>query len=361
VTTLLIDGRPLSRPWTSTGSATYLRGLLPALVAEGGLTLQALVDDEGDAPPGVTPVRAARRLPESLRYYEQLVRLPADVRGAAPDVFHSPATDPPRRCDVPWVQTLLDLIPLAYPAPIFRLERRLWRARARRIARAHSVIAISRHTAEEGIEKIGLDPRRVEVVHLGVDTDFRPPSVRATPDRPYLLCVSMLGPHKGYREAFAVVGALADAGFPHHLKLVGGVWPSEAARVRTSVAASPHADRVELLPRVSREELVGLYQQASAVLVTSRHEGFGLPAVEAMASGTPVVAFANSALPEVVGDGGILVADGDVPAFVTELRSVLTDATRWDELSEAGVQRAKAFDWKRCAREHSRIVQACAA
>ena len=361
MTAILIDGRALSRPWLTTGTATYLRGLLPALVAEGGLALHALVDEEADAPAGVTPILAHRRLPESLRYYEQWARLPADIRSAQPDVFHSPGTDPPRRCAVPWVQTLLDLIPLAHPAPVFRVERRLWRARARRIARATRIIAISRHTADEGIARIGLDPRRVEVVHLGVDRDFGPPPVRTEHCPPFLLCVSMLGPHKGYREAFGVIGDLADAGLPHRLKMVGGVWRTEAGRVMRSLAASRHADRVDLIDRVSRPQLVELYQQASAVIVTSRSEGFGLPAVEAMATGTPVVAFANSALPEVVGEGGVLVPDGDVTAFSAAVRSVLEDRRRWTELSEAGLARAAGFTWQRCAREHRRILEAAAA
>jgi glycosyltransferase involved in cell wall biosynthesis len=360
VTTVLVDGRPLSHAWAATGSATYLRGLLPALVTEGSLNLRALVDDDGDVPAGVMPVRTRRRLPERLRYQEQLVRLPGDVRRDNPDVFHSPATDPPRRCAVPWVQTLLDLIPLAFPAPIFRLERQLWRARARRIACASAVIAISRHTAEEGMRRIGLDPSRVEVVHLGVDPEFRPPAARGAADPPYILCVSMLGPHKGYREAFAVIGELADAGLPHHLKMLGGIWPSEVTRVHASLAGSRHAARIELVDRVSRAELISLYQQASAVIVTSRYEGFGLPAVEAMATGTPVVAFDNSSLPEVIDDGGVLVADGDVTAFSAALQSVVTDCARWNELSEAGVKRARAFDWNRCAREHSQIMRACA-
>jgi alpha-1,3-rhamnosyl/mannosyltransferase len=355
VKSLLVDGRPLSPAFSSSGSGSYLRGLLPALVGLGELEVSALVTKGTGLPTGVIPVEVDRRLPEQLRYFEQLVRLPGDIRRSGPAVFHSPATDPPSRCGVPFVQTLLDLIPLLFDAPVFRLERRLWRARARRIRRADAVIAISRHTAALGIERLGLDPARVEVVHLGVDPDFTPPERRLHAEPGYVLCVSNLAPHKGYREAFGVASSLADAGLSHRLKMVGGVWASESHRVRAALSASGQANRVDMLGRVSRVELVRLYQQADAVIVTSRHEGFGLPAIEAMATGTPLVAFANTSLPEIIDDGGILVPDGDVGAMATAVRALLEDPTRWQELSEAGLSRGRQFDWIRCAREHQEI------
>jgi glycosyltransferase involved in cell wall biosynthesis len=356
---LLVDGRALSPAFASSGSAAYLRGMLPALAAEGWLDVRALVTDGADVPTGVEGVPVTRRAPEQLRYFEQQVRLPNDIERAGADLFHSPATDPPRRCAVPWVQTLLDLIPLAVDAPVFRLERRLWRGRARRIRDAAAVIAISRHTADEGITRIGLDPRRVEVIHLGVDDDFRPAPTQEPADPPYLLHVSNLAPHKGYREALAVLARLADAGLPHQLEFVGGAWASEAPRVRAAIAASGCADRVHLLGRVTRPKLVELYQRASLVMVTSRYEGFGLPALEAMATGTPVVAFDNSSLPEVIGDGGVLVADGDTAAFADAARALLGDDRRREHAVEAGLQRAAQFDWKRCAHEHRLVLEAC--
>jgi glycosyltransferase involved in cell wall biosynthesis len=360
VTTVLVDGRVLSPAFSSSGSAAYLRGVLPGLALHGGVGVRALVTADAEVPPGVVRVPVVRRAPLPLGYFEQLVRLPSELRRDNSDLFHSPATDPPRRCSVPWVQTLLDLIPLVVDAPVFRVERRLWKARARRIRNAAAVIAISHHTAQQGIERIGLDPARLHVVHLGVDKDFVPPAARHTDHKPFVLCVSNLAPHKGYREAFGVASMLATAGYPHHLKMVGGTWPSEAHRVRSAMDDCGHADRIELLGRVPKAELIALYQQAAVVIVTSRYEGFGLPALEAMATGTPLVAFDNSSLPEVIADGGILVPDGDVPAFTAAVRSLLDDSRRWEDMSAAGIARASSFDWDRCAREHSQIMLACA-
>src|SRR5207302_8685619 len=113
------------------------------------------------------------------------------------------------------------------------------------------------------------------------------------------------------------------------------------ARAQADVAASPRPDRVEVAGYVA--DLPALYRGAAALLMSSRCEGFGLPALEAMACGTPVVAFANSSLPEVVGDGGILVPDGDVRAFAAAVERLLADESRRAATIELGLSRAAMF------------------
>jgi O-antigen biosynthesis alpha-1,3-rhamnosyltransferase len=361
VPTLLVDGRPFSAAWASSGSATYLRGLLPSLVDE-GFDVKALVLDEGPTPPSVERVPVRRLAPERGRYYEQLLRLPGDIQRTGADLFHSPALDPPLRSPVPWAQTLLDVIPLAFDDARFRAEALRWRARARRIRRADAVIAISAYTANEGVRRLALDPARVHVAHLAVDSDFTPPGGPRADDPPYLLYVSSLGPHKGYREAFAVISLLAELGYPHHLKMTGGMWKSETQRVQAALDGTGQwRDRIELVGRVSREELIRLYQGAAVVIVTSRYEGFGLPALEAMATATPVVTFDNSSLPEVVGDGGTVVPDGDTAAFAHAVRPLLDDEALWDEASAAALTRAGDFSWEASARVHAEVFRTCLA
>jgi glycosyltransferase involved in cell wall biosynthesis len=105
------------------------------------------------------------------------------------------------------------------------------------------------------------------------------------------------------------------------------------------------------------DDLASVYRRADVFLYTSRYEGFGLPALEAMASGTPVVAFANSAIPEVVEDGGLLVPDGDVRAMVDGVRSLMDDRSRRDEIRSRGLERAKQFSWDRSVAIHADVYR----
>jgi alpha-1,3-rhamnosyl/mannosyltransferase len=196
------------------------------------------------------------------------------------------------------------------------------------------------------------------VTPLGVDDRFQPPRSRNGADRPTVLYVGEYGPHKGFAEAFAAAGLIAEAGLPHRLGMVGFLAPWYEPIVRDLRAASSHPERIDLLGYV--DDIVSAYQHADAVVVTSRYEGFCLPALEAMACGTPVVAFANSAIAETVSGGGILVPDGDVEALVAALADVLSDQVAWKDVSELGIKHARGFTWERCARDHAEVLRAVA-
>ena len=170
--------------------------------------------------------------------------------------------------------------------------------------------------------------------------------------------VGEYGANKGYAEAFAAIGAIAEAGLPHRLKVAGRLAPWWEPSVRRLLDAAPRPDLVDVCGYV--DDLVGLYRGAAALLMTSRHEGFGLPVAEAMACGTPVVAFANSSLPEVVGDGGTVVADGDVGALVVAVEPLLRDPAAREAVSACVLQRASSFSWERCVDVDVDVLRAAA-
>lgn len=353
MTNLLIDATALSDDSAYRGIGTYLRELLGGLGSRPGLKVTALCSAGTPLPPGIAAHRVRRMAPGRWRRAEHELLLPLDLIGRGADVFHSPALSPPWRCGPPWVQTLHDVIPLVFDDPELKSERRRLRRHAERYRRADVVVAVSRHSADTGIAMLGLDPRRLEVIPHGVASQFGPPAGERPGRRGALLLVSEYSRRKGYEEAFAVVGALAELGYRQRLRVAGRIAPWVKPAVETVVSAAPVPERIDLLGFVA--DLPSEYQQAAVVIVSSRYEGFGFPALEAMACGTPVVAFANSSLTELVGDGGILVPDGDVPQMTRAVRSLLDDDGRWLEFSARGLKRAREFSWQRSVSAHAHL------
>src|SRR5258708_28118260 len=126
----------------------------------------------------------ARRAPGRFRRIEHSLLLPFDIRRARPDVFHSPALQPPSRCDVPWIQTLHHVIPPTVYHPEFATDRGFWLKWAARIRSASGLIAVSDRVAEAGTGVLGLDKARVMVALHGADPAFPPPAARPTLDPP---------------------------------------------------------------------------------------------------------------------------------------------------------------------------------
>ncbi|HET6908468.1 MAG TPA: glycosyltransferase family 1 protein [Mycobacteriales bacterium] len=335
---VVIDGTALVDGSQFRGIGTYLRELVAGLAA---------YDDIEPVLMGRRPIGPARWRGRTGDWL-----LPRDIRRSRPDIFHSPAQSPPRQVPVPWVQTLHDLTPLVFRHPLLEADRRRWERIGPRLRQATRVICVSASSARQAQQLLGVDPDRTTVVPLGVDPAFTPEGPRRT-DGPYLLWVSSWGPHKGLEIAASVVAALAAEGRPHQLLVAGYQDTQMLKHVRAAVELA--GDRVEVLGHVS--ELAPLYRGADALLVTSRAEGFGLPALEAMACGCPVIAFANTSLPEVIGDAGLLIADGDVGGYVAGVQQLLDDSTLREQLRDSGIRRAKEFTWRRTVERHVEVYR----
>jgi glycosyltransferase involved in cell wall biosynthesis len=356
-----LDGYPLNGASSYRGIGTYVREVLARLAVRDDLVVRALVTDPAVLPPGVVPVPIRRWAPGRFQAREHDLRLPGDLRRAGGDVVWSPAQDPPRRPHAPFVQTLLDVTPLVVVHPEHAAGAERLRRLAPRFRAAAGWIAISAYTADTCAEALDLPRDRIEVAHLAADARFGPPPDRRHRpggDRPYVLYVGEYGAHKGFAEAFAVAAGLAAAGLPHRVRMVGRLAPWWRPTVEGLLAASLRPERVDLAGFV--DDLVAEYHGADALIMTSRHEGFGLPIVEAMACGVPVVSFANSSLTEVVGDGGALVPDGDVDAMIEALGPVLTADSAWASASARSLARASAFDWTTTASRHAEVLLAAA-
>ncbi len=367
---VLIDASALTSVAAKSGIGTYTRNLLASLAPMTAdpahpLTVNALVTPDASLDPriGRRWIHRWVRSRARVEVIEHAVKVPVEAwrwRGDG-EVFHNPAFHAPCGIRSPWVQTLLDVIPLALDEPDQIFLRKRWQRFGPRYRKADAVIAISRHAADEGIRYLGLDPRRIHIAHLGVDPVFHPaaPSEAGSGGRPYLLVVGEYSRRKGFDLAFAVISSLAEAGYPHILKVAGQVHDFARPALLELRAGAGTPERIEILGYVA--DLPALYRQAAVTLVTSRYEGFGLPAVEAMACGTPVVAFANTSLTEVVTGGGWLVPDGDVEAMVKAVRVLLDSRPATEEWREKGLERAGAFTWASSAARHADVYRSVAA
>lgn len=343
------------------GIGTYLRGLLrelPALWVPGELVIYLPTEAERRASPlaGVPGVTLAVE-PAAPYSARELVALPLQMARHRLALFHAPhyVLPPLRPC--PAVVTVHDLIHLRFPeqlpSPLASLYARVMFRIAVRSARL--IIAVSEATARELGERLGVPPARVRVIPNGVDDRFRPAADPAglTPllarlglERPYLLFVGNPKPHKNLPrllDAFAgldpKLGRLVLAGIPER----------DREAVSRAVAARGLGERVRVLGVLGEEAMPALYQGAELLVFPSLWEGFGLPALEAMASGTPVIAAARGGLPEVVGDAGLLVDPTDIDALRAAMYNLLSDFSHRGELRARGLARARLFSWRRVA------------
>ena len=219
------------------------------------------------------------------------------------------------------------------------------------VARAKLVLVPCRYVGAEVVMSLGVSPERVFVTPLGCDHVLAhlPPGGFPRPSTPFVLTVSRVDRRKNHLRMLYAFEHLVRDGFPHHWLVVGPPgYGSEDFEI--ALSRSPVADRVEWRKEVGDAELVRLYAEADVLLWPSLSEGFGLPPVEAMACGTPVVSSIVTSIPEVCGDAALLVEPTDVERIFEATRRMLTDEAMRQEYIEKGARRARELTWAECAR-----------
>jgi glycosyltransferase involved in cell wall biosynthesis len=350
---VLLDASQLSGQSAGSGIGTYVRELLAALSERDDVEVEAMATADADLPEGVNRRPITRVFRDGRpAVWEHESRRSWEIRARRGAVFHNPNPHAPLFPGGRWVQTLHDVIPLVYDDPVLSAVKKRFQRYGPRYRHADAVIAVSRHAASEGIRLLDLDPSRIEVIPHGVGTEFKP-SPEGPAEPPYISVAGEYARRKGFDAAFAAIGAIAGDGYPHRLVVAGRVQAWLRDEFERLLASAPRRDRVEVMGFVP--DLASVYQGATVHLVTSRYEGFGFPALEAMACGVPVVAFANTSIPEVVGDAGILVPDGDVAAMVKAVEGLLDDPAHRAHLSAAGLARAAGYTWDASAAAHAAV------
>ncbi len=306
-----------------------------------------------------------RRVPFSdhfltILWHRLRLPLPVEFLIGRVDVFHSPDFVLPPLWHGHSLVTVHDLSFIRHPECADQgLREYLNQAVPRSVRRADIVLADSQNTKGDMMELLGVDSAKVKVVYAGLDDRFVPieeeEKRREVRDKyhldfPFILSLSTLEPRKNQIRLIEAYGFLSKGkAMPQRLVLAGGKgWLYE--EIFRRVEELKLTDRVYFPGFISEEDLPTLYSLADVFVFPSLYEGFGLPPLEAMACGTPVVASDVASLPEVIGEAGILVPPDDVEALASAIEKVLDDAVLRENLIAKGLLQARSFSWERAAK-----------
>ena len=352
------------------GIGRFVRGLVGALLEQDRANSYLLLHAAPN--PGASPrfpsARNVRRRPLRLSerwlnilWHRARVPLPIDWLTGPLDIFHSPDFVLPPVRHARSILTVHDLAFLLYPeCADERLRAYLEKTVPRSVHRADFVVADSENTRNDVIVLLGVPPERVSVVPGGVDPSFAPvddPARRAAlrgrlgldDETPFILFVGVLEPRKnlvGLIEAFQILKSRRSV--PHKLVVVGRKgWLWEGIMERAE--RSPVRDDIVFAGFIPDGELATLYSTAEMFAFPSHYEGFGLPILESMACGTPVVASRASSLPEVVGDAGLQVDPEDAEQLAAALELLALNPDVRQDFRHRGLERAATFTWHAAA------------
>jgi glycosyltransferase involved in cell wall biosynthesis len=367
---LLLDATAI--PADLRGVGRYLDSLVPALV-QAGVAVTVLAQPAAAArfaEHGAEPVpNAGVPAGRPARLAWEQYRLPALARRIAPDLLHCPHYTQPLRWRGPLVVTVHDATFFSNPEWHTRVKGPFFRAATRlAVRRADVCVVASQATADELRRRLGTSPDRLQVAHLGVDsTLFRPPAAAAVaevralvglrPDEDYIAFLGTLEPRKNVPALIrGWVLASRPRSFPPAMVLAGGAgWHTEA-ELAAAIAEVPAGLRLLRPGYLPLAQIPALLGGAGVVAYPSLGEGFGLPVLEGMACGAPVLTTRRLSLPEVGGDA-VAYCEPDADSIAAELTRLLDDPQRRVELGRAGLARSARFSWAASAAAHIEAYQ----
>ncbi|MBF0273651.1 MAG: glycosyltransferase family 4 protein [Nitrospinae bacterium] len=265
------------------------------------------------------------------------------------------------------VITLYDLVPFIYPETMSNknlLANKMFLSAS--LKKARGINTISASTLRDLQERFNLEDKLVKVTHLGVSDNIRPQNLITAQKRvkelysiskPYILTVGTLEPRKNVLGTLKAFEQVADK-IPHHLVIAGGSgWKNST--IAQSIKESSFNERIHLVGYVEDADLADVYSAASLFIFPSFHEGFGIPPLEAMACGVPVVASNSSSLPEILGDAAVLVDPHNTESISEGIMKILEDPTAPEEYKEKGRLKASAYRWEKTADELLSLFNEC--
>lgn len=362
-------------PPNAGGVGRYVAGLLGALNRRDDVTAVVLAGRGDaarwrDAAPG-SAVRdvAPRSVPARLAWEQ--AALPRVLRGISPDVHHGTHYTFPRRSKVPNVVTIHDLTFVEHPE---------WHSRAKALffadaiktaaRRADAIVCVSSTTAAK-LTSLFTPAGTVVVAPHGVDTDrFKPAQEPTDPDLetlrllniavPYVLYLGTVEPRKDVPTLVRSFDRLSDRHPALSLVVAGGGWPTAEATLRDAISRSRHPGRVQRVGFVPDGEVPRLLRQAAAVVYPSIEEGFGLPALEALACGAPTITTRGSAMEEFAAGAALMFDPGDDGGLAELIHQLVIGDPTFDARRSAGLSIAASYTWDASAQRHVEAYRSAA-
>lgn len=354
---LTIDARRLGRR----GMATYTRNLLAAIRrTDRGIRVTAIVPSERiSAAAGLCD--ETRTVDAPIYTLREQLEIPAAARGC--DLLHVPHYNVPLLYKGPLVVTIHDLTHITEPS--YRNTVKAW-VYARPMlhaaaARASHILTVSRYSKEQIAERLGVAEEKISVVYNSVAAEFAPTDRREAEacvreslgiDRPYLLFVGSLKPHKNLRTLIRAFARIRSRGQADFVLLLAGDDRRHGKPLLDECERMGLGSSVRNIPWVPAELLPKVYAAADLVVMPSTNEGFGLPVLEAMACGAPVVSSTAASMPEVGGDAAVYFDPHNVEELATAIERVIDSPSLQAELRGKGLKQAAKFTWEESARKH---------
>ncbi len=348
------------------GTEIYLRNLLNALAridAEDEFLIFTNRETAGSLTPAASnfqtvpqPVTASNR---PARIFWEQIRLPGAARRERVDVLFNPGFTVPARCGCPSVTVFHDLQHRRHPEHFRWFDLPFWKLFLRQSIHSSDVlIAVSEATRSDLVHYYPNVAGKVRVVLHGVEERFFSIAERRreTTPEPYLLCVSTLHPHKNLERLIRAFSRFHRER-PEFQLVLAGMKGFRARAIENLIDGLGLSDAVRLTGWLSRERLSDLYLRARAFVYPSTFEGFGLPVLEALASGIPTACASIPPLREVAGDAALLFDPFDEEALLNAVWRIVSDEELRERLSRAGEERARGFSWERTASETLEILR----
>jgi len=375
-----IDARFLTHPQKG-GFKTYTENLICAIEDIDRENEYFLYLDRQPVATDLIPVRPnfiTRVVSGSRKFYgmpwREQYALPRQIKKDSLDLFHSPCLTAPLYLDLPLVVTIHDMIwyyPNRYSSNGRGINKRslmmqYYKAVPEMAARkANAVITVSMAAKQSIIENMQISDDRIFVTHEAAGSLYHPLDSRDTADvvekyhlpSNFILGIGSADPRKNIKTLVRAYASLPEPlRQTYHLAIVYH-HKSLASDVLSDVEKLGILDNVHILDGVSDQDLAGLYNRASVFAFPSLEEGFGLPPLEAMACGTPVLAANNSSIPEIVGEAALQFKADDVAKLTELISNVLTDPKLQAEMKKSGIEQAYTFSWKKCGMETVQVYQ----